>query len=122
MASIASRHLCFNTVNGKRCCNRKQKEVSVIWVFASFNTVNGSCYCLIIFVLPSLRSSTCDVWASSSLCSSAASHSAAHTVNDKHYFGIIFVLPSLRSSKRSANLIIALLLCRLAPFGAYRKR
>ena len=50
---------------------------------SSFNTVNGK-YCYIIaFVLPSLRSGTCNVWASSSHSSSAASHPSAHTVNGK---------------------------------------
>ena len=49
----------------------------------SFNTVNGRCYFHITFVLPSLRSGTCNVSASSPLRSSAASHSAAHTVNSR---------------------------------------
>ena len=85
---------CFNTVNGKDCCiclvaysccnsiKIKMKRSA----FSCFNTVNGRCCCLITFVLPSLRSGTCNVWASSSLRSSAASHSAAHTVNGKDYF------------------------------------
>ena len=66
-------------------------------ILLSFNTVNGKHYFLITFVLPSLRSGTCNVWASSSLRSSAASHSAAHTVNGKYYCFISFILPSLRS-------------------------
>ena len=48
-----------------------------------FNTVNGKHYFLITFVLPLLRSGTCNVWASSLLYVSAASHSAAHTVNGR---------------------------------------
>ena len=45
-----------------------------------------------------------------------------NTVNGKCYCLITFVLPSLRSGKQCADLIVALLLRCLAPFGAYRKR
>ena len=69
----------------------------------SFNTVNGKYYCLIIFVLPSLRSGTWDVRTSSSRCSSAVSHSAAHTVNGRCCCFITFVLPSLRSGTRDVR-------------------
>ena len=75
---------CFNTVNGKSCCNMSifmKMNVPQKWCF---NTVNSKGHCLITFVLPSLRSCTCDVRTSSSPCSSAVSHPTAHTVNDKY--------------------------------------
>ena len=50
---------------------------------ACFNTASGRCCCFITFVFPSLRSGTRDVWASSSLCSSAASHPSSHTASGK---------------------------------------
>ena len=86
----------FNTVNGKGCCNTAYVQYSVT-TSAGFNTASGKYCYFITFVLPSLRSGTCDVWTSSSLCSSAVSHSAAHTVNGRCCCLITFVLPSLRS-------------------------
>ena len=136
----------FNTVNGKYYCNTTSLLQNQLRVLSRFNTINGKHCCLITFVLPSLRSGTCDVWASSSHNSSAASHSAAHIVNskgccnlknknqrkkhehyfntviDKHYFSITFVLPSLCSGKRCAGFIIALLLYCLTLCGAYHKQ
>ena len=70
---------------------------SMNWSRTCFNTASSKCCCFITFVLPSLRSGTCNVWASSSLRSSAASHSAAHTVNGRYCYFITFVLPSLCS-------------------------
>ena len=80
---LYSFHHRFNTVNGRCYYNlamhiKKQKAF-----LRSFNTVNSKYYFLFTFVLPSLRSGTCNVWASSSLRSSVASHSAAHTVNGR---------------------------------------
>ena len=49
-----------------------------------FNTASGKhCY-FITFVFPSLRSGTRDVRASSSLCSSAASHPSSHTASGRY--------------------------------------
>ena len=78
----AKNTLRFNTVNGRHCCN-SPTPLMLVLLLIGFNTVNGKHYFLITFVLPSLRSGTCNVWASSSLRSSAASHSAAHTVNGR---------------------------------------
>ena len=83
--SSAASHPSSHTVNGKYCCNWiKIKDSSLIK--KSFNTVNGKYCYLITFVFPSLRSGTRDVRASSSLCSSAASHSSSHTINGKYYY------------------------------------
>ena len=49
-----------------------------------FNTASSKHYYFIAFVFPSLRSGTRDVWASSSLCSSAASHPSSHTASGKY--------------------------------------
>ena len=133
--------------SNKNCYNLNSIK-QVQYYKLSFNTVNGKCCCYITFVLPSLRSGTCNVWASSSHYSSAASHSVAHTVNGRRCCNstkmhinasklkqtgfntvngkdcclITLVLPSLCSGKSCAGFIIALLLCCLAPFGAYRKQ
>ena len=74
----------FNTVNGKSYCNNSFKRCMVALMKKGFNTVTGKFGYSIIFVLPSLRSGTWDVRASSSRCPSAASHPSAHTVNGKH--------------------------------------
>ena len=50
----------------------------------SFNTASGKYYYFITFVFPSFQSGTRDVRASSSLCSSAASHPSSHTASGKH--------------------------------------
>ena len=82
LCSSAVSHPSAHTVNGRCCCNvNRLKEKG--YDLASFNTVNGKNCCLITFVLPSLRSGTCDVRTSSSLCSSAVSHPAAHIVNGR---------------------------------------
>jgi len=47
---------------------------------------------------------------------------SSNTVDGRYCCFNTFVLPSLRSGKQYADLIIALRLCCLAPFGAYRKR
>lgn len=78
----AASHPSAHTVNDKHCCNSKMMMKSSL-VKICFNTVNGKLHFLIIFVLPSLRSGTWDVRASSSRCSSAASPPSAHTVNGK---------------------------------------
>ena len=53
-------------------------------IILSFNTVNGRYYYNITFVFPSFQSGTRDVRASSSLCSSAASHPSSHTASGKY--------------------------------------
>ena len=58
----------------------------------------------------------------SSRCTKAQCVSSFNTASGKYYCFITFVLPSLRLGKRWADLIVALLLCCLAPFGAYHKR
>ena len=134
-------------MNGRCSCNIATNISGMTKIFGCFNTVHGKhCY-LIPFVLPSLRSGTCNVRTSSSLCSSAVSHPSAHivngryccnsthmlgfsqlrhkrfnTVNGKYYFLFTFVLPSLRSGKQYVGLIVALLLCCLTRCGAYRRR
>ena len=70
--------------NGKGCYTSLKNMQYISVSSKGFNTVNGKYYFLINFVLPSLHSGTCNVWASSSLCSSAVSHPSASTVNGKH--------------------------------------
>ena len=96
LCSSAVSHPSAHTVNGRCCCNYSIDHQTG-YDRTSFNTVNGRCCYFITFVLPSLRSGTCDVWTSSSLCSSAVLHPAAHTVNGRYCCLIIFVLPSLCS-------------------------
>ena len=83
LCSSAASHSAAHTVNGRCCCNSKKKVTAMMCTQSGFNTVNSKLHCYITFVLPSLRSGTCNVWVSSSLCSSATSHSAAHTVNGR---------------------------------------
>ena len=73
---------CFNTVDGRCCCNYYNSSMKRKG--ECFNTVNGNHCCFITFVLPLLRSGTCNVWASSSLCSSSVSYSAAHTASSRY--------------------------------------
>ena len=82
LCSSATSHSAAHTINGKCCRNQKYFRNDILST-SSFNTVNGKYYSFITFVLPSLRSGTCNVWTSSLLCSSAASHSAAHTINGR---------------------------------------
>ena len=69
----------------------------------SFNTASGKYCYFITFVFPSFQSGTRDVRASSSLCSSAASHPSSHTVNGKYYSIITFVFPSLQARTRDVR-------------------
>ena len=70
-------------------------------LFLRFNTVNGKCYCFITSVFPSLWSGTRDVRASSSLCSSAASHPSSHTANGKYCCNL------LKPSTKLVTLVIS---------------
>ena len=42
---------CFNTVNGKYCCNRLQCHVLNKMAYGSFNTVNGKYCCNLTMAL-----------------------------------------------------------------------
>ena len=68
-----------------------------------FNTASSKYCYFITFVFPSLRSGTRDVRASSSLCSSAASHPSAHTASGRYCYFITFVFPFLRSGTRDVQ-------------------
>ena len=102
----------FNTVNGKHCCN-SPTPLMLVLLLIGFNTVNGKHYFLITFVLPSLRSGTCNVWASSSLRSSAASHSAAHTVNGRCCCNYKYPIGSLAHLVLSFNTVNGKCWCNL---------
>ena len=116
----------FNTASGKYCCNYiymayrpKFAPVSIpqavstvatwernmpqLLLKQSFNTASGKYCYFITFVFPSFQSGTRDVRASSSLCSSAASHPSSHTVNGKYYSIITFVFPSLQARTRDVR-------------------
>ena len=87
LRSSAASHSAAHTASGRYCCN----AIILLLMFKMvlrFNTASGRYCYLITFVLPSLRSGTCDVWTSSSRCSSAASHSAAHTASGRYYCNV----------------------------------
>ena len=97
---------------------------------SSFNTASGKYCYFITFVLPSLRSGTCDVWTSSSLCSSAVSHSAAHTVNGRCCCNLMMVWHitimsgcfNTASGRCCCNAKTKLMVCDIEPGFQYRKR
>ena len=140
----------FNTASGRHCCNTQRNKSQTFRYNAvvsipqavgaiatwqktmdtnsiccqSFNTASSKHYYFITFVFPSLRSGTRDVRISSSLRSSAVSHTSSHTTSGRcccntsnhqkmlqklhgfntasgrHYYFITFIFPSLRSGTR----------------------
>ncbi len=79
-----------------------QMSISSV-ILLCFNTASGKYCYFITFVFPSLRSGTRDVRASSSLCSSAASHPSSHTASDRYCYFITFVFPSFQSGTRDVR-------------------
>ena len=45
---------CFNTVNGKHCCNATTIVATTVWFAQRFNTVNGK-HCCNLFALLALK-------------------------------------------------------------------
>ena len=98
LCTSAVSHPSAHTPGGRCCCNLLCYKY-LYPNYNRFNTASSSYHCFITFVLPSLRSGTWDGRTSSSLCSSAASHSAAHTASVRCYCNTFEHITELKQIK-----------------------
>ena len=81
LCSSAVSHPSAHTASGRYYCNQLFVQLYLLAIY--FNTVNGR-YCCLSPLFYLLFVQVSNVWASSSLRSSAASHPSAHTASDRY--------------------------------------
>ena len=129
MTTLKSVVNCFNTVNGRCCCNQMQMAVSNTIIYLCFNTASGRYnYLSLLFYLLFVQVSS--VRTSSSFCSYAVSHSAAHTVSGRYccnfsryeriQSAVLVSIPQAVSAVTSSPLFYLLCVQVLAMCGPHR--